>query len=259
MPTEITPVIITYNEAPNIGRALERLRWAKRVVVVDSESTDDTRSIVSSFPNAEFVVHRFQSLADQWNFAVRETGVESGWILRLDADYMVDDDLIAEMTTLDPPGDVAAYSVNFIYAIHGRRLRASLYPTGYKLFRHGKVTFIQDGHTERPELTGRGAALNGHICHDDRKPVSRWLSSQDKYMAAEAEKLSKAEPSRLDMIDRLRKYPAISWIVVFLYCLFWKGLVLDGRAGIFYTLQRTGAEIILALNMLDRSLRRDIR
>jgi len=256
MLADITPVIITYNESPNIRRALERLTWARRVIVVDSESTDETAAIVKSFPNAELIVHRFVSLAAQWNFAVRETGIETGWLLRLDADYILDDDLIEELAKLDPPSDVGAYAVNFVYCIYGKRLRASLYPTSYKLFRRGQVSFVQDGHTERPEFTGRGVVLEGHVCHDDRKPVSRWLSSQDKYMAAEAQKLSEAQTLNLDMIDRLRKYPAIAWLVVFFYCLFGKRLILDGRAGIYYALQRTTAEIILALNVLDKQLRR---
>jgi glycosyltransferase involved in cell wall biosynthesis len=254
MLTHITPVIITFNEAPNIRRTLERLTWARRVIVVDSESTDETATIVKSFPNTELVAHRFASLADQWNFAVRETGINTDWLLRLDADYILEDDLIEELAKLDPQADVGAYAINFIYCIYGKRLRASLYPTSYKLFRRGQVSFVQDGHTERPEFTGRGVVLEGHICHDDRKPVSRWLSSQDKYMAAEAQKLSEAQTLNLDAIDRLRKYPAISWLVVFFYCLFGKRLILDGRAGLFYSLQRTAAEIILALNLLNQDL-----
>ena len=70
---DITPVILTYNEAPNIGRALERLRWAKGVVVVDSGSTDETPSIAAGFPNVRTVVRPFDSHARQWRFAVEET------------------------------------------------------------------------------------------------------------------------------------------------------------------------------------------
>lgn len=40
---QITPLILTYNEEPNIGRVLERLTWAREVVVLDSGSTDRTR------------------------------------------------------------------------------------------------------------------------------------------------------------------------------------------------------------------------
>ena len=37
---DITPLVITYNEAPNIARTLDRLVWAKRIVVIDSGSTE---------------------------------------------------------------------------------------------------------------------------------------------------------------------------------------------------------------------------
>ena len=46
---EITPLVLTYNEAPNLGRTLDRLAWAREIVVVDSMSTDDTRAIAARF------------------------------------------------------------------------------------------------------------------------------------------------------------------------------------------------------------------
>ena len=57
MLADITPVILTCNEAANIGRSLERLTWATRIVVVDSGSTDGTLDIVTRFPNVR-AVHR---------------------------------------------------------------------------------------------------------------------------------------------------------------------------------------------------------
>ena len=41
----ITPLILTRNEEANLQRQLEALSWARRVVIVDSESTDATRAI----------------------------------------------------------------------------------------------------------------------------------------------------------------------------------------------------------------------
>lgn len=253
----ITPVILTFNEAPNIGRTLEKLTWAHHVVVVDSQSTDDTLSIAKGFPNVRIFVRQITSLADQWNFAVHDTGIETEWVFRLDADYVLQGDLIAELASLTPPEVVDAYRVNFTYCIHGIPLRGSLYPPEYKLFRRSGVMFIQDGHTERPRFAGERAMLKGHVLHDDRKPISRWLWSQDRYMAAEAKKLSEVPLSSLDLIDRLRKHRLLGPLIVFLYCLFGKRLILDGRAGLYYTLQRTISEMILALNLLDAELRRD--
>jgi hypothetical protein len=48
-------------------------------------------------------------------------------------------------------------------------------------------------------------------------------------------------------------------IVVPFYCLVWRGLILDGYPGLYYTLQRTAAEIILSLLLLEDRLRSTIR
>ena len=128
MLADITPVILTYNEAANIGRSLERLSWAREVVIVDSHSTDETLSIASRFPNVRTVQRPFDTHAQQWRFAVEQTGITSDWVLRLDADYMVEPQLREEMVGLKPDPATAAYEIAFTYCIDGRPLRASLYP-----------------------------------------------------------------------------------------------------------------------------------
>ncbi|HEX9555678.1 MAG TPA: glycosyltransferase, partial [Reyranella sp.] len=70
MLAEITPVILTYNEAANIGRSLERLTWARQVVIVDSGSTDETLSIAGRYANVRTVYRPFDTHARQWRFAV---------------------------------------------------------------------------------------------------------------------------------------------------------------------------------------------
>ena len=47
---EITPLILTYNEAENLTRCLTSVRWARRIVVIDSHSTDGTVEIAKAFP-----------------------------------------------------------------------------------------------------------------------------------------------------------------------------------------------------------------
>ena len=149
MLADITPVILTYNEAANIGRSLERLTWAKEVVIVDSNSTDDTLAIAGRFPNVRTVQRPFDTHAQQWRFAVEETGITSDWVLRLDADYMVEPALRDEIAGLAPAAGTAAYEIAFTYCIDGRPLRASLYPALPVLFRRGRGRFVQDGHTEK--------------------------------------------------------------------------------------------------------------
>src|SRR5262249_32729398 len=107
----ITPVLLTYNEAENIGRTLAHLTWAKDIVVVDSGSTDVTLAVLAKFPQVRVFKRPFDSHANQWRFAVEETAITAPWILRLDADYLVQPALLEEIARLDPIGPVNAYRI----------------------------------------------------------------------------------------------------------------------------------------------------
>jgi len=253
---DITPVILTYNEAANIGRSLERLTWARDVVIVDSGSTDETLAIAARFPNARVVHRPFDSHAQQWRFAVEETGVATDWVLRLDADYMLESALHDELAPLRPDADTAAYEIAFTYCIEGRPLRGSLYPALPVLFRRGRASFVQDGHTEKLRIDGQVRPLRNRLLHDDRKSLERWLQSQARYQAYEAEKLSTRPWADLGWADRLRCTRVLGPPAVALHCLFGKGLIFDGKAGLLYTAQRITADLILSMHLLRRDLDR---
>src|SRR6185295_10441829 len=93
----ITPLILTYNEAPNIARALQGLTWAREIVVVDSFSDDETVQIATSFPNVRVVQRAFDCHRNQWEFGLKETDISTAWVLALDADYLLSDELVAEI------------------------------------------------------------------------------------------------------------------------------------------------------------------
>ncbi len=59
---KITPLILTYNEAPNIHRTLQHLTWADTIVVIDSFSTDNTLEILSECPQEKIFQREFDSL-----------------------------------------------------------------------------------------------------------------------------------------------------------------------------------------------------
>jgi glycosyltransferase involved in cell wall biosynthesis len=251
---DITPVILTFNEAPNIGRTLERLTWAREVVIVDSGSTDETLAIARGFPNVRTLIRPFDTHAQQWRYAVEQTGVTSEWVLRLDADYILEPALRDEIAALEPANDVVAYEIAFTYCIDGTPLRGSTYRPQPVLFRPGAVLIEQDGHTEKVRPQGRVVALKGHLLHDDRKSFDRWLQSQIRYQAKEAVKLMERPWSDLDWGDRLRRTRILGAPAVLLYCLFGKGLIFDGMAGLRYTAQRVMADLILSLQLLRRDL-----
>jgi glycosyltransferase involved in cell wall biosynthesis len=248
----VTPLILAYNEAPNIRETLNCLTWAKRIVIVDSYSSDDTVDIVEEFPNVQIVQRRFDNHTAQWNFGLQI--VETVWVLALDADYRCPSSLASEIRSLDD--DCDAYVASFTYCLNGKPLRGSLYPPRAVLFRAGKCHYTQDGHTQLLiHDESRTRQLRTKLLHDDSKPLSRWIASQTEYGRLEAEKFDKIPHSELDWRDRLRQWVVIVPAMTFFYCLFVKRLILNGRAGLYYTLQRVYTELVLSLTLLDRKLR----
>ncbi len=256
MHDRITPVILTGNEAPNLARTLSRLAWAREIVVVDSGSIDGTREIAARHPGVRVVERPFTTHAEQWNFGIQATGITAEWVLALDADFVLSDEAIAELGSLNPPDAVAGYRASFDYCIDGRLLRGAAYPPVVVLFRRTRARYRQDGHTQRVELDGRVEPLRGRIRHDDRKPLSHWLASQSRYMKLEVDKLTEAEPGSLGAIDRLRRAIVIMPPLMFVYCYLLRGGILDGKAGLYYALQRSTAEMVLSLYLLERRLGR---
>jgi len=250
----ITPLILTYNEAPNIARTLEQLRWARDIVIVDSFSDDETLDIVGRFPQARVFQREFDNFAAQCNFGLTETGISTEWVLSLDADYELTPELVAEIGALQPENEAVGYRARFIYCIFGRRLRSGIYPPVTVLFRKSKAQFKQDGHAHRVVLDGRVEQLQAPILHDDRKSLRRWLAAQSRYTQLEADKLRSSDLASLSWTDRVRRWRVVAPLAMLLYCLILRGGVLDGWAGFYYAFQRALAELMLSLYLLDRDL-----
>ncbi len=94
---KITATIITFNEAEHIRAACESVAWADEILVVDSESTDATREIAVEC-GARVITRAWPGFAAQKQFAADEAQHE--WILSLDADERVTDELRASIEKL---------------------------------------------------------------------------------------------------------------------------------------------------------------
>jgi len=254
---QITVLILTYNEEENIDRTLQALTLFPEVVVLDSFSTDATLDILTKYPNVRSVARPFDSHAAQWNFGLNGCGIERPWVLALDADYVLNSKLVEEIAALEPDDAICGYQIGFRYCIFGRALRASLYPAVIALYRRASTMYIQDGHTQRAVVNGAIKALLYKINHDDRKPLSRWFSSQQRYAKIEVDHLLSASSAKLRRNDRIRMMAWPAPILVFLYTLIWKRCILDGWRGWLYALQRTLFEILFAIEVIDRRLRQE--
>ena len=252
---QITPLILTYNEAPNIAHSLAGLSWAKEIVVVDSFSDDETVEIARSFPQVRVVQRAFDCHRNQWEFGFKGTAISTPWVLALDADYVVTNELVAELEQLQPDPDIAGYRANFIYCINGKKLRSGIYPPVTVLYRRDAASYIQDGHTQRVAVEGTTGELRAPLLHDDRKSLRRWFNSQKRYTELEAQKLRAADPAELNRADRLRRWRVVVPPAMLVYCLIVRGGIFDGWQGFYYAFQRTTAELMLAVNLGRRFTR----
>lgn len=90
---DLTIVIITKNEEDNIKKCIKSIRnIAKRIVIVDSYSTDKTKEICEML-GLDFYEHEFQDHASQLNWAFENTNISTTWTMRMDAD----EELTAEL------------------------------------------------------------------------------------------------------------------------------------------------------------------
>lgn len=249
--TEITPLILTYNEAPNLRRTLGQLNWASQIVVIDSGSSDETPAIAAEF-SALFIQRPFDTHEQQWNFGLEQ--VSTRWVLTLDADYFCPSALAEELAALTP--DRHCYAAEFRYCNFGKPLRAALYPPRVVLFQTERFRYTSDGHTQVLDTGGEPVGeLLARIDHDDRKSLRRWMTAQIHYASLEADKLLSTPVDSLNWKDRLRQRICFAPVLTLFYCLFGKRLILDHWHGLYYTGQRVIAELLLSLYLLDRKLR----
>ncbi|KEF42965.1 MAG: glycosyl transferase [Cyanobium sp. CACIAM 14] len=250
--SRLTALILTHDEEANIGRTLDHLQWVEEILVIDSGSRDATLAILAGHPTVRVLHRPFDSFADQCNFGLSQ--IHTPWVLSLDADYRIPAPLATEIrTAIEDPANaaVAGFAIPFRYCIGGQPLRSGLMPPRVSLYRLGSGRYRNDGHGHRIVLSGPVKRLRQPIFHDDRKPLQRWLSSQRNYQAIEAAKLRSTPSRKLSVADRLRKHTPLAPFAALVFCLLWKGGLLDGWRGWAYAQQRMYAELLLNLMLLE--------
>lgn len=101
---KISAVIIAFNEQEKIADAIRSVSWADEVLLVDSESTDNTRRIAADL-GAKVTVQPWLGFSKQKQFAV--DAAENDWIFSLDADERVSEDLLSAILALKSSTDLA--------------------------------------------------------------------------------------------------------------------------------------------------------
>lgn len=182
---KLSVAIITYNEQKNIGDCILSCRdLADEIVVLDSDSKDDTKKISLSFPEVRFSSQKFKGHVEQKNDAIALCKNE--WVLSLDADERLSEELqISVRKFLESPddSDLNGLKLSRLTFHMGRFIRFSgWYPqTKYRIFRKGKAKWIGENPHDYLSVEGKGKRLKGDILHYSFQDLSQQVDTINKF------------------------------------------------------------------------------
>lgn len=186
---KISATIITYNEERNIARAIESLRCADEIIVVDSGSSDRTVEIAEKL-GARVLDRNWIGYADQKNWAAQQAKYD--WILSLDADEAVSEMLEAEIWQWKKTGPAAnAYTMPRLAQYLGRWILHSGWHPDRKirLYNRSHATWEGKFVHEGLAVNGKIAEFEGSLLHFTCQSLSEHLRTMDRYTTLAAEQL----------------------------------------------------------------------
>jgi glycosyltransferase involved in cell wall biosynthesis len=226
---QISVVIITKNEEENLKRSLPKLYWCEDIVVVDDQSTDHTVSIAESFGCK---VHRrvFDGFGRQKQFAVSQAQFQ--WVLNIDADEVLSDDLIEELKQLDlEHTQYSGFMIPIRHVFMGRVFKYGKESRYYhlRLFNKTKGSFNHAAVHEKVELSGPVKQLSNVILHYSYRDLDHYFQKFNTYTSVGAKKLKEQKKSR-SLLLCLAAFP-----VYFVKHFFFYGNILNGRQGFIWS------------------------
>jgi glycosyltransferase involved in cell wall biosynthesis len=253
----LSVAIITCNEERNLRRTLESLRVADAIVIVDSGSTDRTVDIAREL-GAKVFVEPWKGYAAQKNSAIEKcTG---DWILSLDADEAVSEELAAELEYITKPSDDGAEGrrewcltmsrgrpsderdmfgfwlprKNFFL---GRWIRhGGFWPDAkLRLFRRGKGRFEERPVHETMVVDGPTGRLNGAMLHHAYPTLEGYIAQMNRYSTLGAQMATAGRKRGFSVVHIVLR-PALTFIYNYLFRLGF----LDGREGLLLHLYHAG-------------------
>ncbi len=185
----ISVIVIAKNEAHAITKCLESVSWADEIVVVDSGSTDGTVEICEEH-GAKVTVTDWPGFGPQKNRALDLAGCD--WILSLDADESVSEELAKEIREAVAGSCAEAYSIPRMSSYCGRYMRHSgWWPDRViRLFRRGAARFSEDLVHEKLIVAGRIGKLSQPLMHEAFTDLSEVLQKMDHYSSAGAQRMA---------------------------------------------------------------------
>jgi glycosyltransferase involved in cell wall biosynthesis len=223
---KITATIITLDEERNIARAIESLRCADEILIVDSGSTDRTTELAENL-GARVIEANWMGYSAQKNWAAEQAS--NDWILSLDADEALSEALEAEIWNVKKTGPrFDAYTMPRMARYLGRWiLHSGWYPDRkVRLYHRARARWEGEFVHESVRVDGHLGHLESNLLHFTCESLSEHIKTMDRYTTLAAQELA-ARKVKISM-PKLIFDPA--WTFFKTYCL-QRGF-LDGVEGL---------------------------
>ncbi|MEK7162802.1 MAG: glycosyltransferase family 2 protein [Patescibacteria group bacterium] len=235
----ISIIILTYNEEIHIELLLKNISdWADEIFIVDSYSTDKTLEIAKKY-DAKIFQHKFENQARQFNWALDNLKIKNEWILRLDADEYLTEELKKEIIEVIPKTalEISGFYIKRRVYFMGRWIKhGGYYPFWFlRLFRKGKARSEQREMDEHLVLLeGKSGKLENDFVDDNKKDLTWWTEKHNNYASREVAAIlvgdfgisKKKFYYKLPMFFRVYAY--------FCYRYFLRLGFLDGKEGLIF-------------------------
>lgn len=188
---KLSVTIIARNEAANISACLESVRFADELVLVDSESTDDTPAIARKLA-ATVITAPFRGYGQQKNLALDHAHAD--WVLSVDADERVSERLRNEILAVISSGNPAdGYRVARRNYVGDAWIRHGGWYPDYtvRLFRRECGRFTERSVHEAVEINGRLGTLREPLEHRVCRNFDDFARRQERYAELAAAEMSR--------------------------------------------------------------------
>ncbi len=182
---KISAVVITKNEELNIKECLETLKWADEIVIIDSNSTDNTKEIAAAYTDKIFLT---ESDVFSEKRIISFDKCSNDWILFLDADERLTPELQTELKALTPTEDTNGYKINRRNYYFGQWLKHSgVYPDRHiRLFNKQFASITPRIIHEGVEIKGNVGSLTGEMIHYSFRDMTHMMDKINLYSTLEA-------------------------------------------------------------------------
>jgi len=191
-----TVILLSFNSQDTLGATLARARLlSDEIFVVDSFSSDGTVALAESF-GASVVSHAFENYGAQRNWAIDNLPITGKWQLHLDADEVMDDELVAAIKSLPDEPEHEAYYVPRYVRFLGRVLRhGGMSPTWHlRLFRTGAGRCEDRKYDQHfMQLSGTNGQLSGVMIDDIAMSLSEWTARHNRWADGEVAEMDAQE------------------------------------------------------------------